>query len=145
MQEVYRLNHTRWECKYHIVWIPKYRKKVIYGKLRRELGKVLRELAQRKECEILEGPLMGDHVHMLIAIPPKYSVSQTVGYIKGKSAIWVARTYGGKKRNFTGAHFWARGYYVSTVGRDEKVIREYIQNQEKEDKRYEQLRLLNDE
>ena len=145
MQEVYRLNHTRWECKYHIVWIPKYRKKVIYGKLRRELGKVLRELAQRKECEILEGHLMGDHVHMLIAIPPKYSVSQTVGYIKGKSAIWVARTYGGKKRNFTGAHFWARGYYVSTVGRDEKVIREYIQNQEKEDKRYEQLRLLNDE
>ena len=145
MKEVYRLNHTRWECKYHLVWIPKYRKKVIYGKLRRELGGILRELAQRRESEILEGHLMGDHVHMLIAIPPKYSVAQTVGYIKGKSAIWIARTYGGRKRNFTGEHFWARGYYVSTVGRDEDLIRDYIQKQEKEDKRYDQLRLLNDE
>ena len=145
MQEVYSLNHTRWECKYHIVWVPKYRKKTLYKELRRHLGKVLRELAQRRECEILEGHLMSDHVHILIAIPPKVSVSTAVGYIKGKSAIWIARNFAGKKRNFTGQHFWARGYYVSTVGRDEEIIRNYIQQQEKEDKRYDQLRLLNDE
>ena len=106
---------------------------------------MLRELAQRKECEILEGHLMVDHVHILIAIPPKVSVSQAVGYIKGTSAIHIARTFGGRKRNFTGQHFWARGYYVSTVGRDEEIIREYIQKQEQDDKRYDQLRLLNDE
>lgn len=145
MKEFYSLNHTRWECLYHIVWIPKYRKKKLYKELRRHLGKVLRELAQRKECEILEGHLMSDHVHILIAIPPKVTVSQAVGYIKGKSAIYIARTFGGRKRNFSGEHFWARGYYVSTVGKDEDVVRDYIRNQEKEDKRYDQLRLLNDE
>lgn len=136
------LSHTKWECKYHIVWIPKYRRKTLFGTLRKELGQVLRELARQKESEVIEGHLLPDHVHMLISIPPKYSVAQVVGYIKGKSAIWIARTYSGRQRNFTGEHFWARGYYVSTVGRDEQVIRAYIQQQEAEDQRLEQLNMF---
>ena len=136
------LNHTKWECKYHVVFIPKYRRKALFGNLRPHLGKVLRELARQKECEIEEGHLMLDHVHMLIRIPPKYAVSQVVGYLKGKSAIHIARTYGGKRRNFVGEHFWARGYWVSTVGRDEAAVRLYIQQQEQEDKRLDQLGLF---
>ena len=136
------LSHTKWECKYHIVWIPKYRKKRLFVELRQELGPVLRELASHKESEILEGRLLADHVHMLISIPPKYAVSQVVGYIKGKSAIHIARNYMGRRRNFTGQHFLARGYFVSTVGIDETVIREYIRHQEDEDRRVDQLRLL---
>ena len=136
------LRHTVWECKYHIVWIPKYRKKVLYAQLRRYLGEMFHELARQRECRIEEGHLMSDHVHMLISIPPKYSVSQVVGYIKGKSAISIARTYLGRKKNFTGMHFWARGYHVSTVGRDEAMIREYIRNQENEDRRLDQLKLF---
>ena len=136
------LSHTKWECKYHIVWIPKYRKKKLFKELRQELGQVLRELARQKESEIEEGHLLADRVHILISIPPKYAVSQVVGYIKGKSAIWVARNYGGRKRNFSGQHFWARGYYVSTVGRDEGTIRAYIQRQEAEDQRQDQLSLF---
>jgi putative transposase len=139
---VQSLSHTKWECKYHIIWIPKYRKKRVFQDLRRELGSVLRELAQHKECEIEEGRLLVDHVHILISIPPKYAVSQVVGYLKGKSAIWIARTYSGRKRNFSGQHFWARGYYVSTVGRDEETIRAYIQRQEEEDRRQDQLSLF---
>ena len=137
-----RLNHTRWECKYHVVFIPKCRRKVLFGQLRRELGAVLRDLAEHKESRIEEGHLMLDHVHMMISIPPKYSVAQVVGYIKGKSAIHIARHYGERRRNFVGQHFWARGYYVSTVGRDEAVIREYIRHQENEDRRADQLGLL---
>jgi putative transposase len=102
---------------------------------------VFRRLAQQKECQIEEGHLMADHVHMMIAIPPKYAVSQVIGYIKGKSAIHLARVYGEKRRNFVGQHFWARGYFVSTVGRDEEVIRRYIRHQEEEDKRLEQINL----
>lgn len=135
------LSHTKWESKYHIVWIPKYRKKALFKELRQELGSVLRELARQKESEIEEGHLLIDHVHILISIPPKYAVSQVVGYLKGKSAIWVARHYG-RKRNFSGQHFWARGYYVSTVGRDEATIREYIRQQEVEDRRQDQLGLF---
>ncbi len=135
------LNHTRWECKYHIVFIPKCRRKTLYGQLRVHLGEVFRMLAAQRESQIEEGHLMPDHVHMLVSIPPKYSVSQVVGFIKGKSAIHLARVYGERKRNFVGQHFWARGYYVSTVGRDESVIREYIKNQEKEDERLDQLGL----
>ena len=135
------LSHSKWECKYHIVFIPKGRRKALYGKLRRHLGKVLHELAKHKECTIEEGHLMPDHVHMMISIPPKYSVSQVVGYIKGKSAIHVARHYGGRVRNYTGQNFWARGYYVSTVGRDEEAIRQYIRRQEEEDERLEQQQL----
>ena len=136
------LSHTKWECKYHIVFIPKYRKKKLFSDLRQELGSVLRDLAKRKESEIIEGQLLPDHVHMLIAIPPKFAVAQVVGYIKGKSAIWVARAYGGRQRNFSGYHFWARGYYVSTVGRDEKSIREYIKKQESNDQRRDQMSLF---
>lgn len=106
------------------------------------LGAVFRELAMQKGCRIEEGHLMVDHVHMLVAIPPKHAVSQVVGFIKGKSAIHIARAFGGRKKNFNGEHFWARGYFVSTVGRDEKVIREYIRNQEAEDKRQDQLKML---
>ena len=137
-----RLKHTVWECKYHIVWIPKYRKKALYKELRKYLGEIFRDLASQKECKILEGHLMNDHVHMLISIPPKYRVSDIVGFIKGKSAISIARTYFGRKKNFTGQSFWARGYHVSTVGRDEAMIRNYIKHQEEEDKRLDRLSLF---
>jgi len=139
MNNVQSLSHTAWECKYHVVWIPKYRKKKLYGKIRAHLGALLKDLARQKECTVVEGHLMGDHVHMLISIPPKYAVSQVIGFIKGKSAINVARTYVGQRKNFTGQNFWARGYFVSTVGMDEETIREYIKKQEKEDQRIDQL------
>ncbi len=142
MDEFDSLSHSRWECKYHVVFIPKCRRKVLYSGLRKHLGEVFRQLAQRKECEILEGHLMPDHVHILIAIPPKYAVSQVVGYMKGKSAIHIARVYGERSRNFVGQHFWARGYFVSRVGRNEEVIRRYIRDQKKEDERLDQLRLM---
>ena len=110
MDGVQSLRHTQWECKYHVIWIPKHRKKVLYGQLRKYLGEILHELARRRECEVLEGHLRVDHVHMLVSIPPKYSVSQVVGFIKGKSAIHIARNFSGRRQNFTGQHFWARGY-----------------------------------
>ena len=135
------LNHTKWECQYHVVFIPKYRRKTLYGGLRHYLGDVLRRLAEQRESRVEEGHLLADHVHMLVSIPPKYSVAQVIGYIKGKSAIHIAREFAGRPRNFVGQHFWARGYYVSTVGQDERVVREYIQQQEREDRRLEQLRL----
>jgi putative transposase len=141
MDEYDSLSHTKWDCKYHIVFIPKCRHKVLYKNLRQHLGEVFRDLAQQRESRILEGHLMPDHVHLLIAIPPKYAVSQVVGYIKGKSAIHLARTYGERKQKYIGQHFWARGYLASTVGRDETVIREYIRNQEMEDERLDQLNL----
>ena len=136
------LSHSKWDCKYHVVFIPKYRKKTLFGELRRHLGTVFRTLAEQKESRIEEGHLMPDHVHMLISIPPKYAVAHVVGFIKGKSAIHIARTFMDRKRNFVGQHFWARGYFVSTVGRDEAVIRRYIREQEAEDKRVDQLNLL---
>ncbi|MEJ2587350.1 MAG: IS200/IS605 family transposase [Deltaproteobacteria bacterium] len=142
MKDESSLNHTRWECKYHIIWIPKYRKKTLFGQLRNYLGQVIRGLARSRECEVIEGNLAVDHVHILISIPPKYSVSQVVGYIKGKTAIHIARNYMGQKKNFTGHHFWARGYFVSTVGRDEEAVRKYIITQEEEDRRLDQLDLF---
>lgn len=141
MDKFESLSHTTWECKYHVVFIPKCRRKVLYGQLRVHLGEVFRKLAGQKESRVEEGHLMPDHVHMLLSIPPKHSVSQVVGFIKGKSAIHLARVYGERKRNFVGQHFWARGFFVSTVGRDETVIREYIKKQEKEDERLDQLGL----
>ena len=141
MDNAESLSHTRWECKYHVVFIPKCRRKALYVELRRHLGEVFRKLAERKESQIEEGHLLPDHVHMLIAIPPKYAVSQVIGFIKGKSAIHLARVYGERKRNFVGQHFWARGFFVSTVGRDERAIREYINKQAEEDKRLDQLNL----
>jgi len=142
MDECKSLSHSRWECKYHVVFIPKCRRKMLYLQLRRHLGEVFRRLAEQKESHIEEGHLLVDHVHMLISIPPKYAVSSVIGYIKGKSAIHIARVYGERRRNFVGQHFWARGYFVSTVGRDEEVIRNYIRRQEQEDKRLEQMELL---
>lgn len=136
------LNHSKWECKYHIVFIPKCRRKILYGELRKYLGDILHELSRHRGSKIEEGHLMPDHVHILISIPPKYSVAQVVGYLKGKSAIHIARNYSGKQRNFVGEKFWARGYFVSTVGRDEATVRSYIQNQEKADKKEDQLKLF---
>ena len=136
------LKHTKWECKYHVVWIPKYRKKSLYQGLRRYLGELLKDLAAQKECKILERHLVSDHVHILISIPPKYSVLQAVGFIKGKSAIAIARIYMGRRKNVTGQSFWARAYYVSTVGKDEESVREHIKHQEEEGWRIEQLNLF---
>ena len=141
MKEYQSLSHTTWDCKYHVVFIPKYRKKSIYGALRKHLGEIFRELAQQRDCEVVEGHLMIDHVHICLSVPPKYSVSNVVGFIKGKSAISIARHFGGRQRNFTGEVFWARGYFVSTVGLDEEMVRAYIRNQEQEDDRYDQMKL----
>ena len=142
MDETESLAHAKWECKYHVVWIPKYRRKALYAELRKHLGPVLRELAQQRECTVEEGHLQLDHVHMLLSIPPKYAVAQVIGFIKGKSASHSARSYLGRRQNFTGQHFWARGYYVSTVGRDEATIRQYIQKQEAEDQRLDQREIF---
>ena len=141
MKEYQSLSHTRWDCKYHVVFIPKRRKKKMFGVLRCHLGGIFRELARHKEVQVLEGHLMADHVHMCLSIPPKYAVSNVVGYMKGKSAITIARKYGGRARNFTGEVFWARGYFVSTVGLDEEMVRAYIRHQEAEDERYDQMKL----
>jgi putative transposase len=142
MQTYESLKHTTWECKYHVVFIPKCRRKVLYQGIRQELGTVFRSLAEQWECKVEEGHLMPDHVHMLLSVPSKHSVSSVLGFIKGKSAIHIARVYAGRRRNFVGQHFWARGYWVSTVGKNEAAVRQYIQNQEKEDKRLEQLELV---
>jgi REP-associated tyrosine transposase len=140
VENVESLSHTVWDCKYHVVFLPKCRRKVLHGKLREYLGKVFRALARQRESEIEEGHLMPDHVHTLISIPPKYSVAQVMGFLKGRSAIYVARNFLGK-HTMRGHSLWARGYYVSTVGRDEEASREYIRKQEAEDQRLEQLQL----
>ena len=141
MQDLESLNHSRWECKYHVVFIPKCRRQSLYKELRVHLGELFQSLASQKESRIEEGHLLADHVHMLISIPPKHAVAHVVGYLKGKSAIHIARTFLGRRQNFAGQHFWARGYYVSTVGRDEETIRAYIQRQEQEDQRLDQMGL----
>jgi putative transposase len=127
------LSHSRWDCKYHVVFVPKGRKRSLYGKIREFLKKAFHELARQKGCQIVEGHMSGDHVHMCISIPPKYAVSEVIGYLKGKSAIAVARQFAGRKRNFNGEHFWSRGYAVSTVGFEENKIRDYIRHQERLD------------
>jgi putative transposase len=132
------LSHTRGDCKYHLVFIPKYRRKALYTELRRHLGEVFRSLAEARECRIEEGHLLPDHVHRLRSIPPQSSVAQVVGFIKGQSALHMARTFMGRRKNYTGHHCWARGYDVSTVGRDEATIREYLRTQEAEDRRLDQ-------
>jgi REP-associated tyrosine transposase len=145
MKDGQSLNHTRWDCKYHVVFIPKRRKKAIYGAIRKHLGRIFHELARQKESNIIEGCLRADHIHMCVSLPPKYAVSSVIGYIKGKSAISIARTFKGRKRNFTGESFWARGFYVSTVGLDEEVVRKYIREQEAEDARLEQLNMFDED
>ena len=134
--------HSRWYCRYHVVFTPKYRKKAIFGALKKDIGKVLRKLCEESGVELVEGHAMLDHVHMLLSVPPKFSISNTIGFIKGKSAIRIHRQYLNKSKNFTGFHFWAKGYCVSTVGLDEEMIRNYIQSQEKEEKRLEQMSLF---
>ena len=133
-QSYQSLSHSKWDCKYHVVFVPKYRRKVMYGEIRKFLGPIFHELARQKECRIVEGHLMPDHVHMCIEIPPKYAVSSVIGFLKGKSAIAIARQFGGKQRNFAGENFWARGYAVSTVGFELEAVKRYIREQDNADK-----------
>ena len=141
MEDYNSLSHTKWQCKYHVIFIPKYRRKKLYGVVKKRLGEVFHRLAEQKECRIEEGHIMPDHVHMLINVPPKLAVSSVVGYIKGKSAIHVARHFLKRERNYAGQQMWARGFFVDTVGRDTEMIRKYIQEQELEDRRLEQLEM----
>jgi putative transposase len=135
MSEFYQsLSHSKWDCKYYVIFVPKYRRKVMFGDIRKFLGPIFHELARQKECHIVEGHLMPDHVHMCIAIPPKYSVASVIGFLKGKSAIAIARQFKGKQRNFSGESFWARGYAVSTVGFELKAVKRYIQDQDVADR-----------
>ena len=127
------LAHTKWECKYHIVFAPKYRRQIIYGKIKSDIGQMLRKLCEYKGIEILEAEACKDHIHMLISVPPKYSVAQIMGYLKGKSSLMIFEKYANLKYKYGNRHFWCRGYYVSTVGRNKKAIQEYIQNQLQED------------
>ena len=133
MNQTYQsLSHSKWDCKYHVVFVPKRRRQVLYGDLRRALGPIFHELARQKECQIIEGHLLPDHVHMVLAIPPKYAVSSVIGFLKGKSAVAIARLQG-KERNFSGEHFWARGYAVSTVGFELDQVRRYVREQDAAD------------
>jgi putative transposase len=141
MKNYQSLHHTKWDCKYHVVFIPKRRKEKIFGVLRKHLGDIFHELAKQKESRIEVGHLHLDHAHICISIPPKYAVSNVIGYIKGKSAISIARNFMGRRRNFSGENFWARGYFVSTIGLDEEEVKRYIREQEKEDERLDQLKL----
>ena len=134
-------SHVRWYCKYHVVFVPKYRRRAIYGSLRRQIGGILRELCRQAGIELVEGHAMADHMHLCLSIPPKFSVANTIGFLKGKSAIRIHRQFLGQKRNFGGLHFWTKGYCVSTVGLDEQMVRQYIRNQEAEEKRFEQIQL----
>ena len=136
------LAHTKWNCKYHIVFAPKYRRQVIYGKIKADIGIMLRKLCEYKQVEILEAEACKDHIHMLVSISPKYSVSQIMGYLKGKSSLMIFEKYANMKYKYGNRHFWCRGYYVDTVGRNKKVIAEYIRNQLQEDVSYDQLSLI---
>ena len=141
MREWQSQTHVKWYCRYHVVIVPKYRRKSMFGAIRREVGAILKELCRRFGLDLVEGHVMADHVHMCLAIPPKFSVANTVGKLKGKAAIMIHQKYG-RKRNFVGLHFWARGYYVSTVGVDEETVRAHIHGQEEEDRRLDQLNLF---
>ena len=133
------LAHTKWTCKYHIVFTPKYRRQIIYGKIKGEIGKILRTLCERKGVEIIEAQACPDHIHMLVSIPPKYSVAEFMGYLKGKSSLMIFDQHANLKYRYGNRQFWCRGYYVDTVGRNEKKIAEYVRNQLEEDRQYEQL------
>ena len=133
MREWQSLAHVKWECKYHVVIVPKYRKKVLFGRVRRNVGKIIRQLCRQKDVELIEGHSMPDHIHLVLSVPPKYSIAMVMGYLKGKSAIHIHRQLQGVKQGFTGKHFWSRGYCVSTIGMDEETIRAYVRNQEELD------------
>ena len=135
------LAHTKWECKYHIVFAPKYRRQVIYGKIKYDIGQMLRKLCEYKGVEIIEAEACKDHIHMLVSIPPKYSVAQIMGYLKGKSSLMIFEQYANLKYKYGNRHFWCRGYYVSTVGRNKRAIQEYIRNQLQEDHAEDQLNI----
>jgi len=135
------LTHTTWECKYHLIFAPKYRRQIIYGKIKQDVGKILRELCERKGIEIIEAELCKDHVHMLVRIPPKYSVSEIMGYLKGKSSLMIFDRHANLKYKYGNRHFWCRGYYVDTVGKNAKKIEEYIRNQLHEDIANDQISL----
>ena len=135
------LAHTTWECKYHIVFAAKYRRQVIFGRIKQDIGKMLRELCERKGVEIIEAECCSDHVHMLVRIPPKYSVSEIMGYLKGKSSLMIFDRYANLKYRYGNRHFWCRGYYVDTVGKNAKKIEEYIKNQLQEDIAADQISL----
>ena len=141
MREWQSQSHVRWYCRYHLIFVPKYRRKRIFGQLRKDIGKIIRSLCEQHGVELIEGHAMSDHVHLCLSIPPKYSIANTIGFLKGKSAIRIHREYLNQKQNFTGYHFWARGYCVSTVGLDEETVRAYIRAQEKEEQRRDQLNL----
>ena len=136
------LAHTKWNCKYHIVFAPKYRRQVIYGKIKADIGIMLRKLCEYKQVEILEAEACKDHIHMLVSIPPKYSVAQIVGYLKGKSSLMMFEKYANMKYKYGNRHFWCRGYYVDSVGRNKKQIEEYIRNQLQEDISYDQMSMV---
>ncbi len=136
------LAHTKWNCKYHIVFAPKYRRQVIYGKIKADIGIMLRKLCEYKQVEIIEAEACKDHIHMLVSIPPKYSVSQIMGYLKGKSSLMIFEKYANMKYKYGNRHFWCRGYYVDTVRRNKKAIAEYIRNQLQEDISYDQMSLV---
>mgnify|MGYP002751119853 FL=1 len=140
--DLHSLSHTKWNCKYHIVFAPKFRRQVIYGKLKTDIGKILRELCERKEIEIIEAECCKEHVHMLMQIPPKYSVAEIMGYLKGKSSLIIFDRHANLKYKYGNRHFWCRGYFVDTVGKNAKKIEEYIRNQQQEDKMYDQLSLM---
>ena len=137
MKDWKSLSHVKWECKYHIVFVSKYRHKTIYGKMRAKIGGIIRDLCKQKGIELLEGHVMPDHIHLVLSVPPKYSIAMLIGYIKGKSAIQIHRRLQSAKRGFTGKHFWSRGYCVSTVGLDEEMIREYVKHQDQLDRQEE--------
>jgi len=137
MREWQSLAHVKWECKYHVVIVPKYRKKVLFGRVRVEVGKIIRQLCRQKEVELIEGQACPDHIHLVLSIPPKYSIAMVIGYLKGKSAIQIHRKLQGVKKGFTGKHFWSRGYCVSTIGLDEETIKAYVRNQEEQERQEE--------
>ena len=137
--DISSLAHTKWECKYHVVFAPKYRRQIIYGKIKQDIGLMLRKLCAYKEIEILEAEARKDHVHMLLSIPPKYSISQVMGYLEGKSSLMIYEKYANLKYKYGNRHFWCHGYYVSTVGRNKNAIETYIRNQLQEDHAEEQL------
>ena len=142
MNDVKSLSHSKWRCKYHIVFAPKYRRQIIYGRIKADVGKILRDLCKRKNVEIIEAECCPDHIHMLVRIPPKYSVSEIVGYLKGKSSLMIFEKHANLKYKYGNRHFWCRGYYVDTVGKNTAAIKEYIQNQLKEDLEYDQMSLV---
>ena len=141
-KEIGSLQHTTWRCQYHVVFAPKYRRMAIYGQIRKDIGQILRKLCEQKGVEIIEAQACPDHIHMLISIPPKYSVSQIMGYLKGKSSLMIFEKYANMKYKYGNRHFWCRGYYVDTVGRNKKAIAEYIRNQLQEDISYDQMSLV---